>query len=104
MKAIVQMSEGSQDDKNNFNSVYGALFFGVPNQGIRIEQWLPIVEGQPNESLIRDLSPESAYLRALQDSFRSTFAFPDSQIISIYETEKTKVAKVKGPFISYFLP
>jgi hypothetical protein len=82
-------------DKDNFNSIYGAVFFGVPNLGIRNEHWLPMVKGQPNEDLVRNLRPNSKYLRTLHEIFRSVFIFPDSKILSIYETKKTPVAKVR---------
>lgn len=90
------MKNGNEVDRDNFSSIYGALLFGVPNLGIRIEQWLPIVKGQPNENLIRNLAPNSRYLRNLRENFRSAFSFPDSEIISIYETERTRVAKVSS--------
>jgi hypothetical protein len=82
------------EDFVNFLSVYGLLFFGVPNQGIRISHWLPIVRDQPNESLVRNLAPGSIYLRNLQDRFCRVFRFHDSRLVSIYETMKSKTAKV----------
>jgi hypothetical protein len=82
-------------DEDNFNSIYGAVFFGVPNRGIRNEHWLPMVKGQPNEDLVRNLGPDSKYLRKLHENFRSVFIFPDSRILSIYETKKTRTAKVR---------
>jgi hypothetical protein len=88
------MKGGDDIDKENFRSIYAVLFFGVPNEGIRIEHWLSMVEGQPNESLIRNLGPESTYLRRLHEDFRTAFDFPDSQVVDIYETERTRVAKV----------
>lgn len=95
LKAIVEMKGGDGIDKENFTSIYGVLFFGVPNQGIRIEHWLPMVKGQPNENLVRDLGPDSTYLRRLHEGFRTAFNFSDSKIVSIYETERTRVAKVR---------
>lgn len=89
------MKSGDEIDKRNFNSIYGIIFFGVPNQGIKIEQWIPMVQGQPNENLIRDLGFDSTYLRRLHDTFRATFYFPDSVIVSIYETERTRMPRVR---------
>ena len=90
------MKAGDEIDRNNFNSIYGALFFGVPNRGIRIEHWLPMVNGQPNETLVKKLRPGSKYLRELGYDFNAAFTFPDSRIISIYETEKTRTARVRS--------
>jgi hypothetical protein len=88
------MKDGDETDRELFNSIYGVVFFGVPNQGIRIEHWLPMVKGQANENLIRDLGPHSTYLRTVHDEFRGAFSFPDYAILAVYETEKSKVAKV----------
>ena len=93
-QAIVQMREGDKIDGDGLGSIYGALFFGVPNLGIRNEQWLPMVQGQANEAFIRTLDPGSEYLLQLHQKFLSAFAFSDSCILSIYETEETQVAKV----------
>ena len=81
-------------DPDNARCVYGLLFFGVPNRGIRISQWLPMVDKQPNESLVRNLEPESSYLRDLKDKFFSAFCYPNSRVVSVYETKKSKTAKV----------
>jgi hypothetical protein len=89
------MKNGDDIDKENFNSVYGVLFFGVPNQGIRIEHWLPMVKGQANETLVRNLGPESTYLSELHEDFRNAFDFSDSEVVFVYETERTRVAEVR---------
>ncbi|KAI9761696.1 MAG: hypothetical protein M1840_001727 [Geoglossum simile] len=96
-KAIVHLRDGDEIDREIFNSIYGVTFFGVPNQGIRIEHWLPMVKGQPNENLIRDLGPHSTYLRTVHDEFRAAFSFPDYAVLSIYETELTRVAREEEP-------
>ncbi|OCK74812.1 hypothetical protein K432DRAFT_309928 [Lepidopterella palustris CBS 459.81] len=92
--AIYQMASS---DPVNFQSVYGLLFFGVPNRGIEISHWLPIVDNQPNENLIRNLAPGSIYLRNLQHKFCQVFGFHDSRVVSIYETMKSKTAKQESP-------
>jgi hypothetical protein len=101
IKAITEMKTGDEIDKENFDSIYGVLFFGVPNQRIRIEHWLPMVKGQPNENLARNLGPDSTYLRELHEKNLAAFTFPGSEIVSTYETERTRVAKVR---ISIYLP
>ena len=75
--------------------VYGFIFFGVPNQGIRITHWLPMVKNQPNEDLVRNLAPESHYLQRLHEKFcRELELLQNSMMISVYETLKGKTAKV----------
>lgn len=99
------MKNGDQIDREIFNAIYSVLFFGVPNQGIRVDHWLPLVKGQPNENLIRDLGCDSTYLRRLHEDFLAVFSFEESEIVSIYETERTRVVKVRTPidiFLSYY--
>ncbi|KAH8721576.1 hypothetical protein GQ44DRAFT_623108 [Phaeosphaeriaceae sp. PMI808] len=66
---LVAIYRMASTDPVNFQSIYGLLFFGVPNRGIEISHWLPIVNNQPNENLIRNLAPGSIYLRNLQQRF-----------------------------------
>lgn len=83
-------------DRWNAQCVYGFIFFGVPNQGIRITHWLPMVKNQPNENLVRNLAPNSHYLRNLHEKFcrELMMLLPNSAVISVYETVRTKTAKV----------
>ncbi len=96
-KAIYQMAS---TDINNFHCVYGLLFFGVPNRGILTSHWMPIVNDHPNETLVRNLAPDSIYLRSLHDRFGRVFGFPDARVVSIYETSRSKTAKVNIPVVS----
>jgi hypothetical protein len=89
------MKNGDETDREIFHSIYGLLFFGVPNQGINIDHWLPMVKGQPNEDLVRNLGLNSTYLRKLHEDFRTAFDLQDSEIVSIYETERTRLTKVR---------
>ena len=77
-------------------SVYGILFFGVPHRGMMIEQWLEMVKDQPNKTLIKTLAPGSSYLKQLHKDFQRAFGYPDSKskIISFFETEESRIAKV----------
>lgn len=88
----------SQDDTEELHArcIYGLLFFGVPNRGIRIDQWLPIVKGQPNSELVGNLRPGSSYLTNLQRNFDRCFRDPSSKILSMFETMMTKTAKVQA--------
>lgn len=66
-----------RDDSENaslYNACSGLLFFGVPHLGLRHEELVSIVEGQPNEALIRDLvvdqhSEPSSFLTKMSDEF-----------------------------------
>ena len=95
-KAIVQMRHGDRSDKETLMSIYGILFFGVPHRGMMIEQWLEMVKDQPNKTLIKTLAPGSSYLKQLHKDFQRAFGYPDSKsrIISFFETEESRIAKV----------
>ncbi|KAL7958828.1 hypothetical protein V8C34DRAFT_137971 [Trichoderma compactum] len=91
--ALIRMNDGDDSDKANFQSVCGMLFFGVPNQGMPISQWIPIVEDQPNRFFIEQLCTASDILRVLRTDFRKIFTFRDSKIHSFYETKESPTAR-----------
>jgi protein SERAC1 len=74
-------------------SIYGALFFGVPNQGMDIKSLVAMVKGQPNQALIYLLDPESQVLREQSRHFQESFDCPDSKVVCFYETLKSPTAK-----------
>ncbi|VUC26118.1 unnamed protein product, partial [Clonostachys rosea] len=88
-QALVEAFEGSDEDKTVFRCCFGLLFFGVPNRGLENSSLMAMVRGQPNESLVRDLSGSSRFLGLLHRLFNKTFTLEDSTIISIYETKAT---------------
>lgn len=73
-------------------SIYGVLFFGVPNQGLDIESLIPMVEGQPNETFLRTLSRDTQLLRNQCRDFCKTFDFQDSEVFCFYETVESRSA------------
>ncbi|KAI9891067.1 MAG: hypothetical protein M1814_003418 [Vezdaea aestivalis] len=103
-QALIQMGKGGKN-QTLFKSVYGILFFGVPNQGLNVTSLLPMVKGQPNEQFIHMLG-KSQLLRDQCRDFRDTFDFRDSEIVCFYETtlspsaiynKKTGNWEMKGP-------
>jgi hypothetical protein len=84
----------SYDNPKNhafLNSIHGALFFGVPSQGMAIESLIPMVRGQPNEELLKSLGPGSEMLRRQSIAFRK--AFDQRKIAYFYERKKSPIAK-----------
>jgi protein SERAC1 len=80
------MHEGNATDKANLNSTYGALFFGVPSQGMDIRSLIPMVNDQPNRHFLESLGRESDLLRKQNRAFPKAFPFKDSEIYCFYET------------------
>jgi hypothetical protein len=75
------------------NSIYGALFFDVPSQGMENLEIITMAERQPNEDLMRLLSKDSQLLRSQHEDFCSAFDSKDSQIVYFYGTKKSATAK-----------
>jgi hypothetical protein len=71
------------------------LLFGVPNQGMEISHWLPMVRGQPNETMIQLLSPRSPFLIDLDQRFSGISIIRSLRLVSFYETERSKTAEVR---------
>lgn len=86
------MHEGNATDKANLNSTYGALFFGVPNQGMDISSLIPMVKNQPNRHFLESLGKESDLLRKQSRAFPKAFPFKDSEICCFYETLGSRTA------------
>jgi hypothetical protein len=78
--------------------IYGALFFGVPNQGMNIESLIPMVENQANQALLHSLGSESQVLRSQRRDFQNAFNFRESKVVCFYETVTSPTAiKVGSP-------
>ena len=92
-QALIQMASGDDIDKGLFQSTYGILFFGVPNQGMDISSLLAMVDDNPNLPFLTMLSKDSGILGALIERFRTVFDFTDSEIISFYETYASRTAR-----------
>jgi hypothetical protein len=101
-EAIIQMKR----DKNHqalLDSIYGALFFGVPNQGMEITSLVRMVQDQPNQALLHSLGKESQILRNQCREFPRAFDYQgSSEIICFYETEMSPTA-VRVSSLSQFL-
>ncbi|RDW82749.1 hypothetical protein BP6252_03861 [Coleophoma cylindrospora] len=99
-QALIQMGSGSDESQRIIHSTYGVLFFGVPNQGMKIESFLPIVKQQPNASLLYTLGTESQLLREQSRAFQKVFDFQDSKVFCFYETLESPTAEQKNGKLS----
>ncbi|EXJ73272.1 uncharacterized protein A1O5_03032 [Cladophialophora psammophila CBS 110553] len=71
-----------------------AIFFGVPNRGMKISHLLPMVQHQPNEPLVKSLAEGSPYLEGLDAQFCGISSMRNIEIVSIYETQKSLTPKL----------
>ena len=88
------MRHGSEISQEVLESIYGVLFFGVPNQGMDIRSVIPMVQGQPNQALLHTLGTESQVLRDQCRQFPEAFNFEDSEILCFYETKMSPTAEM----------
>ncbi|PHH89852.1 hypothetical protein CDD83_5119 [Cordyceps sp. RAO-2017] len=93
-EALIKMKDGDNHDQANFKATYALLFFGVPNRGMEIRHFTPIVHNAPNRYLVEVLGTGSDFLREQSAKFPIIFHFKDSEIISYYETEETPTAQM----------
>ncbi|KAI9654109.1 MAG: hypothetical protein M1821_006820 [Bathelium mastoideum] len=70
--AIVQLAESQDESLNHLLGIIkGAIFFGVPNNGMEQAHFRTVVRENPNEALIDDIDRNSNCLRRLNESFKS---------------------------------
>jgi hypothetical protein len=74
------------------NAIAGALFFGVPSQGMEIESLIPLVKDQPNEVLLKSLSVESPLLELQCQDFLTHFTDWNPRIAYFWETVPSPTA------------
>ena len=79
------------DDRLNLLSTYGALFFGVPNQGMNVEALASMVLKTPAQYTLNLLDKErgSSLREKLHTEFCKTFHYRDSKIVQFYESERS---------------
>ena len=92
--AIVQMADREKTVATILEKIWGAIMFGVPSLGMEQSHLLAMVEGQPNESLIQDLSPDSNYVGRLNEQFQGLTFLRTARILWAYETERSPTVVV----------
>ncbi|KAI4145941.1 MAG: hypothetical protein LQ340_006105 [Diploschistes diacapsis] len=77
------------DDEFLLQSTYGALFFGVPSQGMEVADLMSMAQGHPAQYTVNLLNQQLGFrLRTrLQGEFCEAFAYKDSKIVHFYEQE-----------------
>ena len=88
------------DDERSLQLICGALFFGVPGQGMEIKTLKSMVQGTPHEYTLNLLDENLGFqLRSNeQEDFSDAFKYDDSEIVQFFERKKSKtVIKVKQP-------
>ena len=92
LKAMIRMrSSDDEGDRLNFRQTYGALFFGVPSQGMDVEALATMIENMPARYTLNLLDQQLGHrLRNRQhQDFCKAFDFKDSRIIQFFELRKS---------------
>ncbi|KND92361.1 Vegetative incompatibility protein HET-E-1 [Tolypocladium ophioglossoides CBS 100239] len=77
-EALVRAHQKANSANSNLSkAVFGLLFFGVPNLGLRNDRLRTLVQGQPNKALIDALlvdddSEPSTFMKRIADQFSET--------------------------------
>ena len=92
LKAMIRMKDSDdQGDQLNFRHTYGALFFGVPSQGMDVKALAAMVEDMPARNTLNLLDQQLGHrLRNRQhQDFCKAFDFKDSRIVQFFELRKS---------------
>jgi hypothetical protein len=88
-EALIQMTE-SNSEPDLVRRIVGVLFFGVPNGGMDIASLIPMVNDQPNHSLLESLNAMNSQVLRLQE--RSFAKFLDQMALNIFCFYETKLS------------
>ena len=91
--AMIQMRKSpNKVDQETFLSTYGALFFGVPTQGMDVEAIASMVQDLPARYISTLLDQKDGFrLRQRQhENFCQAFDYKDSRIVQFFEMEKSQ--------------
>lgn len=97
-QALIRIAEsGSGSDfasspPNLHEIILGVLLFGTPNDGLDVESLVPMVNDQPNRSLLESLRPNSMLLKQQKESFSKFLERTNFQLTCFYETELSPTA------------
>ncbi|KAL0263054.1 hypothetical protein SLS55_002029 [Diplodia seriata] len=103
--AMIQMHRTDNAEyKRILDSIAAFLLFGVPQQGMDIAALIPVVDNQPNRSLLDSLDKNSPLLRNQRTLFPAVFRSRSTAFFAFYETLKSPTAakigkqwKIAGP-------
>jgi hypothetical protein len=84
---MIAADESSSHEHKFLDSVHGAMFFGVPNQGMETDAFHSVVKDQPNKSLVANLEKQTDYLRKQSQQFNKIIKKLRLDMIYFFEEE-----------------
>lgn len=94
-QSLIRIAESGFGDglPDLLDMIMGMLLFGTPNDGLDIECLVPMVNDQPNRSLLESLScKNSQVLRSQRQEFSKVLERTKLQLFCLYETELSPTA------------
>jgi hypothetical protein len=93
-EALVYLAHGGERERCILERISGGVLFGVPSEGLENSHLLAMVQGQPNQHLIQDLSKDSEYLQDLDSQFSGLTALHGTRLYWAYETRTSPTVVV----------
>ncbi|KAL7938271.1 hypothetical protein V8C35DRAFT_276650 [Trichoderma chlorosporum] len=99
-EALRMLADSSVRDELILNRTQGAIFFGVPSQGLDVSDLQIMLQGQPNQdALVKQISKESRFVEILEEAFSGISRLKNMKLLWAYETGMTPtVIKVDGKY------
>lgn len=94
-KAIIALEDSTNSENQMLlKSIYGAIFFGVPHQGMDIKSLLSMCDNGPNVELVASLNANNSYILDLQRRQfpKALQAGGHTEIFCFYETLESPTA------------
>jgi hypothetical protein len=88
-QALVMLAGSGETEKHILNMIKGAVFIGVPSQGMSISDIFEMLGKQPNTALVHHLSCQSDYLARLEQQFMGISYIRSMKLFWAYETTQT---------------
>lgn len=98
-QALIILAGGDNQDRAILAKIQGAVFFGVPSQGMNIPDIFEILGDQPNVDLVNSLSNQSEFLPRLDEQFGNISYLQRLQFFWGFETKVTPTVEV-SPFLN----
>ncbi|KAG8163153.1 hypothetical protein KVR01_007631 [Diaporthe batatas] len=92
-QVLVILAGGGSDEWSILTKTKGAIFFGVPSQGMSIPDIFEMLGDQPNKALVKDLSDQSNFLPRLDEQFGNISYLRRLQFFWAYETKVTPIVE-----------
>lgn len=93
---LIALAGGYEGHHAILDKVRGAMFFGVPSQGMSVPDLFTMVGSQPNTALLDELSSRSNFLHGLDQQFQSISKLQKLHYYWAFETEMTHRVEVSN--------